>query len=139
MKQFFARLAISIAAVLVALVAAFVAVGFFAFALYQFVLQYMSPALAALATGVIILIGAMLLVFATKLAGRKPAKPRKVVNDPGLAAAEGAAELGNVLGQHLRGLAEAHGNGSLWASLAAGFAVGVSPKLRSFLRDLLKI
>lgn len=137
MRQFFARLAISIAAVLVALVAAFVAVGFFAFALYQFVLLYMTPALAALATGVIILIGSMLLVFATKFVGGKP-KRRKIVDDPALAAAADAAELGSVLGRKLQGLAQAHGSGSLWASLAAGFAVGVSPKLRSFLLDLLK-
>jgi hypothetical protein len=43
------------------------------------------------------------------------------------------------LGQKLRGYAEAHGNSTLWASLAAGFAVGASPKLRGFLRDILKL
>ncbi len=120
-----------------ALVAAFVAIGFFAFALYQFVLQYLSPALAALATGFIVLAASMLLVLATKLAGKKP-KRRKIVDDPALEAAADAAELGSVLGRKLQGLAAAHGNSSLWASLAAGFAVGVSPKLRSFLLDLLK-
>jgi cytochrome c biogenesis protein CcdA len=132
------RLAISIAAVLVALVAAFVAIGFFALALYQFLAENMDPALAALATGVIILLGAMVLVYASKFLGRKR-KKRRVLDDPSLAACESAAALGNVLGQKLRGYAEAHGNSTLWASLAAGFAVGASPKLRGFLRDILKL
>lgn len=137
MRQFFARLAISIAAVLIALVAAFVAMGFFAFALYQFILLYMQPAFAALATGVTILIAAMLLVFATKFAGRKP-KRSKLADDPSLAAAESAAQLGGILGQQLRGFAETHGSQTLWGALIGGFVVGASPKLRAFLLSLLK-
>jgi hypothetical protein len=131
------RLAISIAAVLIALVAALFAIGFFALALYQWLATQMEPALAALATGVIILLAALLLIFATKFAG-KP-KKRKIIDDASLEACESAAELGGVLGRKLRGLAEAHGNSSLWAALLAGFAVGVSPRLRTFLRHLLKV
>jgi hypothetical protein len=39
----------------------------------------------------------------------------------------------------MHGFAQAHGSSSLIAALIAGFAVGASPKLRSFLRDILKI
>ena len=45
--RFFARIAIGIAMVLAALVAAFVAVGFFAFALYLFIAQFLIPPVAA--------------------------------------------------------------------------------------------
>jgi len=60
-------------------------------------------------------------------------------DDAALEAAESAAELGSVLGRKMHGFAQAHGSSSLIAALIAGFAVGASPKLRSFLRDILKI
>jgi hypothetical protein len=122
--------------VLAALVAAFVAVGFFAFALYLFIAQFLIPPVAAVATGLLILFGSVALVW---IAGQtiSPRK-RKIADSPSLEACESAAELGTVIGAKLRGLADAHGSGSLWAALVAGFAVGVSPKLRKFLTDILK-
>jgi hypothetical protein len=135
-SRFFARIAIGIALVLVAVVAAFVAVGFFAFALYLFIAQFLVPPLAALATGLVILLTVLLLVW---IAGQTMSpRKRKPADSPSLEACESAAELGSALGARLRGIAEAHGSGSLWAALIAGFAVGVSPKLRKFLGDILK-
>jgi hypothetical protein len=55
-----------------------------------------------------------------------------------LEAAEDAAGLGSELGRKIRGLADAHASGGLLAALVAGFAVGVSPKLRAFLQAILK-
>ena len=55
-------------------------------------------------------------------------------------ARESAAELGGELGRRMQGFVEAHQSGSLLAALVAGFAVavGVSPRLREFLMDVLK-
>ena len=93
--------------VLVALVAAFVSIGFFAFALYLFIAQFVIPPVAALLTGLSIIGSALLLVW---LAGRTMSpRKRKIVDSPSLEACESAAELGSVLGAKLRGLADAHG------------------------------
>jgi ABC-type Fe3+ transport system permease subunit len=134
-SRFFARLALSIAALLVMLVAACMAVGYFAYALYQFLSEYMSPALASLSTGLLILLLAALLVAATQMGTRKR---HRYETESTREARENAAELGGELGRRILGFAEAHKSGSLLAALVAGFAVGVSPKLREFLVDILK-
>jgi hypothetical protein len=135
MSRFFARLAISIAALLVMLVAACIATGYFAYALHLFLSQYISPPLAAVATGAILLLLAAILAAATQWGSRRPRSyPLQSTRE----VRESAAELGGELGRRLQGLAEAHKAGALFAALAAGFAVGVSPKLRDFLLDILK-
>jgi membrane protein implicated in regulation of membrane protease activity len=135
MSRFFARLALSIAALLVMLVAACMATGYFAYALNLFLAQYMSPPLAAVLTGFLILLLAGLLVAATQMGSRRR---RSYEKETTREARESAAELGGELGRKLQGFAEAHKSGALIAALVAGFAVGVSPKLREFLVDILK-
>jgi multisubunit Na+/H+ antiporter MnhB subunit len=136
MSRFFARLAISIAALLVMVVAALIAVGYFAFALYLFMLGSLSPPLAALATGILVLLLAVFLVLVTR---PLPRKRRATATESSREARENAAELGGELGRRVHGLAKAHKTGALLAALVAGFAVGVSPKLREFLLDILKL
>jgi hypothetical protein len=135
MSRFFARLAMSIGALLVMMVAALIAVGYFAFALYLFLALYMPAALAAAATGILILLFSMFLVLATQ---RNLGRRRRYDGETSREARESAAELGGELGRRLQGLADAHRTGTLVAALVAGFAVGVSPKLRNFLLDVLK-
>ena len=68
--------------VLAALVAAFVSIGFFAFALYLFIAQFVIPPVAALLTGLAIILSALLLVW---LAGRTMSpRKRKLADSPSL-------------------------------------------------------
>ena len=134
MSRFFARLAFSIAALIVMLVAACMAIGYFAYALYQFLAEYVSPAWASLSTGLLLLVLGGLVVGATQIGGKKPRRFRGGESDAAREARESASELGGELGRRLQGIVEAHQSGSL----IAGFAVGVSPRLREFLTDILK-
>ena len=136
MSRFFARLALSIAALIVMLVAAVIAVGYFALALFLFASSHMSPPLAAVATGFLILLLAAFLALAVRAgSGHRRSLSEGQSNR---AARETAAQLGGELGRRLLGLADSNRTGSLVAALVAGFAVGVSPKLREFLLDVLK-
>lgn len=55
-----------------------------------------------------------------------------------MSAAETAAELGSLFGDKVQGLTHMNKGTSLLTALAAGFAVGVSPKLRSLLWRIIK-
>jgi hypothetical protein len=135
-SRFCARLAISLAMILIALVASITAVCYFAFAVYLLLLPFVVPPAAALLTGIVVLVVALLLIAIAR-AGTRPRRMRREPS-PSLEAAEDAAGLGTEIGRKVRGLADAHGSGGLLAALVAGFAVGVSPKLRAFLQALLK-
>ena len=130
------RLAVALAMVLIALIAAIVAIVYFAFALYLLWLPYVVPPAAALITGLLILLIALVLIAVAR-AAMDPRRRRREPS-PTLEAAETAAGLGTELGRKIRGLADANASGGLIAALVAGFAVGVSPKLRAFLQSLLK-
>jgi hypothetical protein len=135
-SRFFTRLAISLAMVLIALVASITAICYFAFALYLLLLPVVVPPAAALLTGVLILVTALVLIAIARSAMRPRRHKRQ--SSPSMEAAEDAAGLGTEIGRKVRGLADAHGSGGLLAALVAGFAVGVSPKLRAFLQAILK-
>jgi hypothetical protein len=135
LSRFFLRLAVSLAMVLIALIAAVTAIAYFAFALYLLLLALVVPPAAALLTGILVLVAALLLIAIARAATR-PRRRREP--SPSFEAAEDAAGLGTELGRKIRGLADAHASGGLLAALVAGFAVGVSPKLRAFLQAILK-
>jgi hypothetical protein len=122
--------------VLIALIGAILAIVYFAFALYLLLLALVVPPAAALLTGILILLMALALIGIARVATGP--RRRKRETSPSLDAAESAAGLGTELGRKLRGLTEAHASGGLIAALVAGFAVGVSPKLRAFLQAILK-
>jgi hypothetical protein len=134
-SRFFFRLAISVAAVLIAVIAAVTAISYFAYALDLLLLYVVVPPAAALLTGVLILVIAILLIVVIR-AATQPRRKREPM--PAMEALESAAELGSELGRKVRGLTEAQASGGLLAALVAGFAFGVSPKLRTFLQSLLK-
>jgi hypothetical protein len=135
LSRFFARLAISLAVLLIALLAAVTALAYFAYALFLVLLYVVVPPAAAILTGLIVLLAAILLAVATRTIGRAR---RKRETAPSLEALEDAAELGSEIGRKIRGLTEAHASGGLLAALVAGFAIGMSPKLRAFLKSILK-
>jgi hypothetical protein len=135
-SRFLTRLAVSLAMVLIALIAAILAIVYFAFALYLLLLALVVPPAAALLTGILILLTALALIAIARAATSPHRRRRETA--PSLEAAESAAGLGTELGRKIRGLTEAHASGGLIAALVAGFAVGVSPKLRAFLQSILK-
>ena len=55
-----------------------------------------------------------------------------------MSAAETAAELGSLFGDKVQGFAQMNKRHFIADGLAAGFAVGVSPKLRSLLWRIIK-
>jgi len=132
MRRFFGRLAISIALIVVALVALLIAVGYFVFALYLWLVEYLIPPAAAVVAGLIVLV--LALVLALILRGSRRRDPDHAVTK----AAEAAAELGSLFGDKVQGFANMGRGTSLLTALAAGFAVGVSPKLRGLLWRIIK-
>ena len=96
----------------------------------------MVPAAAAILTGIIVLLAAILLAVATRSIGGARRRRREAA--PSLEACEDAADLGSEIGRRIRGLTEAHASGGLLAALVAGFAIGMSPRLRAFLKSILK-
>lgn len=135
LSRFLTRLAISLAAILIALIASVVAIAYFAYGLFLFLLDLVVAPAAAALTGILVLLIALLLIAAMRAATRRR-RGRGRNGSPEVW--EDAAEIGGELGRKLRGLTQEHASGGLLAALVAGFAVGMSPKLRSFLRSILK-
>ena len=136
MRRFFARLAISIALVLIAVVAALIAVGYFVFALYLWLTDYLVPPAAAVVSGLIVLVVAILLALIS--GGMLRWSKRRDRDHVAMSAAETAAEIGSLFGDKLQGFAQMNRGTSLLTALVAGFAVGLSPKLRALLWRILK-
>ena len=128
------RVAVAVAALMIVLLAAVTAVCFFAYAVYLLISEVLPGPSAAALTGIVVLLGAVL-IAAVMAAAVRPRGRRKA---PAVEGYESAAEAGNFLGRRLRGLLDAHSLGGLVAMGLAGFAVGFSPQLRKILRELLK-
>lgn len=115
--------------------------GFLVAALYMTLSRGMEPAGAALVTGAVCFAGAVLLTVVGWLVLRSLAARRKPVEDTAHERAPDAARMamvvGEVVGGDLQFLVRRHRYGMIGAALAAGFAVGVSPKLRRSLLRLL--
>lgn len=136
MRRLLARVATSIALMVIALVAVLVALGYFVFALYLWLAEYLVPPAAALVSGCIVLFLALLLVLIARAMLRGSKRRRRDL--AAMSAEETAAEIGGLLGDRVQGFANLHRGSSLLTALAAGFAVGVSPKLRGILWRLFK-
>jgi len=131
MGRFLTRLAISSAALIIASAGAAVALVFVIVAFYLLLASLMAPWLAALATaGVAVLFSVLVLIIA-RMATVAAAPPST------RARMSAAAEMGEFLGQQARNFANANSGVTLIALVIAGFAIGLSPKLRAFLLKLL--
>ena len=110
--------------------------GFLVAALYLQLATAAGPTAAALITGALCLAvgGLVLLVgwLVLRSASRRDRQPQKSPD-----AVKMALAMGEALGGDLQSLARNHRTAMIGAALAAGFAVGVSPKLRRALRNLL--
>ena len=136
MRRFFAKLTIWLALVLSAVLTALIAVGYFMFALYLWLAEYLVPPAAALIAGVLVLFTAVVLIFiSTRMFGGLSVHDR---NPKHLGAAQTAADLGSLFGDQVKDFAQMGRGASLLTALVAGFAVGFSPRLRNLLWSLLK-
>ena len=136
MRRFFAKLTIWLALVLSAVLTALIAIGYFMFALYLWLAEYLVPPAAALIAGVLVLFTAALLAFiASTMFGGLSLRDR---NPKNLGAAETAADIGSLFSDHVKEFAQMNRGTSLITALIAGFAVGFSPRLRGLLLSLLK-
>jgi hypothetical protein len=138
-EQFLTRLAATIAAFVAAALVVVAALAFLGYAAYLALLGAVSPALAAMITGLGAILFAILIVATTRLltrGKRASAHRRESANDIG-AAQRLAGEIGGQIGQQLGSLTRLHKGPVLAASLLAGVAVGASPRLRGLLLDLM--
>jgi hypothetical protein len=123
-------------AVLVAMLTV-VALGFLAAALYMALARLLDPALAALLTAAAALVAAGLIVLVAKA---RRSRPGPAAGSPGPAgigglgpAFAGGSPLGAELAAETAQIARAHAGKAVVVSLALGFALGVSPRLRRLL------
>lgn len=129
MADFLARLALGCALTTVALVVALAGFGFLCAALYLALLPIGPPPLAALLTGIAVILVALLLIVAARLIGR-PAKAASARGGGGTAQPEVMTRLGLALGQEAQALVRGHAKEATLAAMVIGFALGVSPRLR---------
>jgi len=136
MSGFVFRLQVLLAFGVVAALLMLTGSGFLVAALYLNLATYAGPTGAALIIGVLcVAVGGIVLLIGwlvLRSAARRDGRDRKPTDAAGLALA-----LGEALGGDLQSLAKNHRYALIGAALAAGFAVGVSPKLRRSLRSLL--
>ena len=137
LSRFVARIVVALASLVIGLIAGIIALAFLSYAIYLGFLNLVVPPAAAAITAVVIVAAAFLLMAILRLALR-PRRRRRRAAIPSLEECETAAEVGSELGRKLRGMTGANANGGLLAALVAGFAVGMSPKLRAFLQAILK-
>jgi hypothetical protein len=135
MRRFFARLTIWIALVVAAIFTALIALGYFILALYLLLAEYLVPPVAAVLSGIIVLMAAMVFGWiASTMFGGLARNGR----DSTLGAAQQAADIGSLFGEKVQDFTQMNRGTSFITALIAGFAVGFSPRLRAILWRILK-
>jgi hypothetical protein len=133
MRGLIVRLATVIVAFVLASVGLILALGFAMVGVYFLFLQIVSPAWAAFDSALTAVVLSFFVLGIAYLMSRRPRR-RALGSDPNYL----AAVLGGELGRRFRKLTGGHARSSIFASFAAGFAVGASSKLRAFLFDLVR-
>ena len=127
-------IAVTMAALLLAVMAIFAAVGFACLSLYLYLAPLAGPPLAALATAFAALLFALAVAGIASLKRRRR-RPRAGTSEfSGLADALG---LGQTLGTEGRDFLATHLSKASMALFGLGVAMGLSPKLRKLIADLL--
>ena len=135
LRQLFLKFAVMAATALIAVVAVAIAIVFLSVGVYLLLEDYLSPAAAAFVTAAIALVFLLVVVLLAKLISVvSGSKSRKRIET----GAASAAEVGNLLGRRVGSVMGRNAPVAVLASLAAGFFLGVSPRLRSLLLKLLR-
>ena len=139
MRELPIRIAIMAAALLVAAVGIGAATVFLCLALYSLLLTMLSAPWAALAAAALVFVLSLLvLLLGSALANAAARSARRARAERGGTAFTIGAELGKLLGDDTAKFIAGKPVLTLLLALAGGFAVGVSPRLRSLLKTLLK-
>lgn len=131
MNRFLSRLAINSAAILIASAGGCVALVFLIVALYLGLATMMAPWLAALTTAGAALLFALFVLLIARL------MTRKTVPLANRNRHRSAADLGELLGRQTHDFVAGNSLPMLGILIAAGFAMGFSPRLRKILMKLL--
>lgn len=139
MRELPIRIAIMAAALLVAAVGITAASVFLCLALYHYLSTLFIPSVAALITAAAVFVLSLLVLWLGSILSKSVARQaRREREKRGGSASAFSAELGRLLGENAEGFISKKPILSLIVALAGGFAVGASPRLRSFLQNVLK-
>jgi hypothetical protein len=134
------RLALAAAAGVVALIVAAIALWFLGQALFlALAATTLSPAQAAVITGISLLVLAVLIGLVAR-ALLRPGRTAVAAPVPstGSVVNDLALQLGGIVAQMAADTSKAHPYGTVGAAFTAGFGLGAMPELRKTLLDLLK-
>jgi len=132
------RIAIMAASLLVAAVGVVVAAAFLCLALYDVLLLWLLPPLAALCAASIIFVLSLLVIFLGQALARAVAARARARRAKHNTASAISAELGRLFGEDAQAFINDKPILSLLVALIGGFAVGANPKLRAILNAILK-
>lgn len=140
MQDRLSRLAIAFVCILVAALLAASALGLLGAALYlELLTLVVPPVAAALTAAAALLLAFLVLLVGRAVNGRRAGSPSRTGRGAGMAAPLGAAGLlGEEVGQAAGAFTRAHADKAIVAALVAGFALGLSPRLRRSLWRLLQ-
>jgi small-conductance mechanosensitive channel len=140
-QRLLSRVAISLAAGVVAIIFVAAAIVFLGAALYLLLAGVMSEPLAALVVGLVGLALAGLIGLAASMIFRRTTE-RRATGVTGSSRAgdinDIAAEIGSLAAREMNSAAKAHPYHTVALALLTGLAVGISPELRNFLKGVLK-
>lgn len=125
--------AIGMAGLLLAVMGVFAAVGFVCFSVYLYLVDFISPPLAALAAAFAALLFALAAAASASFLARR--RQRSVADDFDRLA--GALALGKAMGLEGRDLLAARLSRMSMVAFGLGFLIGLSPRLRKLVSDFL--
>lgn len=135
MRRILLRLAFAVTAFLIAGVGFFIALAFGMVGVYFLFAKLVGPTWGAFATaGSAILVSVILIWIGVAFSKVRRRRGRREGSDPSFV----AAMMGDLLGRRFNRFASTRTSTSIFASLAAGFAIGASPRLREFLLGLIR-
>jgi len=137
MRDFGFKLIVGMAALLLAVMGVFAAVGFACLSLYLYLSALTTPALAALGTAFAALLFVLMVAALANALVRRPPRRRRGDEIGTLAGLDEAISLGKALGAESRDFMTSHLSKASMVVFGLGFAMGLSPKLRKLITDLI--
>lgn len=137
MRKFGFNLIVGMAALLLAIMGVFAAVGFACLSLYLYFITLTTPPLAALLTAIAALVFALVVALAAKAITGRPARRGEADERDVFTGLEEAISLGKKLGFESRTFMTTNLSKAAIAVFGLGFAMGLSPRLRKLITDLL--
>lgn len=129
-----ARIALIIAGTIIALIGIGTAGAFVCIAIYGFLIRIMAPPYAALTVAAMVLVLTLLLLAVLVMAGRSGADEEETDPTSGLL----GLQLGRMLSTDLLATISRNPYTALLVAALGGVVIGVSPRLREALLDLLR-